>query len=147
MRILAVASAGGHLTQLLLATQEIRQSAEFAVATTQIGFLPEDLVAEAEPITDFSLTQILRFPGAIIELARVLGRVRPDICITTGAAPGIAAVIAARLRGIPTIWIDSCANAEKISLSGRIAGYIATVSLTQWPHLAGGRHKWIGTVL
>jgi UDP-N-acetylglucosamine:LPS N-acetylglucosamine transferase len=71
---------------------------------------------------------------------QVLGRVvrmRPDVIISTGAAPGLFAILFGRLVGARTIWIDSIANAERLSLSGQIACKVAHVTLTQWPHLEG----------
>jgi UDP-N-acetylglucosamine:LPS N-acetylglucosamine transferase len=63
-------------------------------------------------------------------------RARPDVIISTGAAPGILGIFFGRLIGAQTIWIDSIANAEELSLSGRIALRVAHKALTQWPHLA-----------
>ena len=41
----------------------------------------------------------------------------------------------ARLVGARTVWVDSIANAEELSLSGQKASRIATLTLTQWPEL------------
>ena len=41
-----------------------------------------------------------------------------------------------RLIGARTIWIDSVANAEVLSLAGRKIGPLTDLWLTQWPHLA-----------
>ena len=41
-----------------------------------------------------------------------------------------------RLLGARTIWVDSIANADELSLSGRKAGRFAHLWLTQWPELA-----------
>jgi UDP-N-acetylglucosamine:LPS N-acetylglucosamine transferase len=68
-------------------------------------------------------------------LVRVL-RTRPDVVISTGAAPGVFGVVFGRLVGARTLWVDSIANAERLSLSGRIASRTAHIVLTQWPHLA-----------
>jgi hypothetical protein len=40
------------------------------------------------------------------------------------------------MLGKKAIWIDSVANVEKLSMSGKLAGHIATLWLTQWEHLA-----------
>ncbi len=63
-------------------------------------------------------------------------RERPEVVISTGAAPGYFAVRFGKLVGARTIWIDSIANAEELSLSGRKAGKHVDLWLTQWPHLA-----------
>lgn len=66
---------------------------------------------------------------------RVVWRERPDVLVTTGAAPGLLGVVFGKLLGARTLWIDSLANAKELSLSGRLAGRFADLWLTQWPHL------------
>ena len=69
--------------------------------------------------------------------------------VSTGAAPGLMALAVAKLvAGSRTVWIDSIANSERLSLSGRLARPVADAWLVQWPHLArpGGPEHW-GAVL
>jgi hypothetical protein len=66
----------------------------------------------------------------------VVLRERPDVIITTGAAPGYFALRFGRVLGAKTIWLDSIANVDELSMSGRMAGRYADLWLTQWPHLA-----------
>ena len=60
----------------------------------------------------------------------------------------LLALLAARRAGCRTLWIDSLANTERLSLSGRLARPVADMRLTQWEHLArpGGPAFW-GAVL
>lgn len=80
-----------------------------------------------------------RQPAAIfrclISIILLVVRLRPDIIITTGAAPGVLAALIGRMCGARIAWIDSIANAEELSLSGKLAGWISGLWLTQWPHL------------
>jgi hypothetical protein len=90
-------------------------------------------------------------PGLVLlflQVAWLVLRLRPKVVVTTGAAPGFAAVMFGRLLGARTIWIDSIANAETLSGSGARAGRWAHVWLTQWEHLARpeGPEYW-GAVL
>ena len=71
-----------------------------------------------------------------LKLIWILLRERPDIVISTGAAPGYVAIRVAKLMGARTIWIDSIANVDVLSLSGQKVGRHADLWLTQWPHLA-----------
>ncbi|MBV7258264.1 glucuronosyltransferase [Erythrobacter sp. WH158] len=64
-------------------------------------------------------------------------KLRPDIVISTGAAPGFFCILAGRLVGARTLWIDSVANADKLSMCGRLSLTFAHKCLTQWEHLAG----------
>lgn len=73
---------------------------------------------------------------------------RPDVVITTGAAPGYFALRFGRWIKAKTVWLDSIANAEELSMSGRIAGRYADLWLTQWPDLAGDEGpEFAGAVL
>jgi UDP-N-acetylglucosamine:LPS N-acetylglucosamine transferase len=146
VRVLAVASAGGHWVQLQ------RLSPAFAGArltwlSTQDD-LARDLGAPFYVVTDANLWQKLALVRMFAEVLWVLLRVRPDVVVTTGAAPGFAALVWGRLLGAHTIWIDSIANSETLSTSGAKVGRFAHVWLTQWEHLAhpGGPEYW-GAVL
>ena len=83
-----------------------------------------------------------------LQILWILLRTRPHIVVSTGAAPGYFAVRLGKLLGARTIWIDSIANVEKLSLSGQRIGRHADLWLTQWPHLAGpkGPH-FLGGIL
>ena len=63
-------------------------------------------------------------------------RIRPHIVVSTGAAPGFMAIVLGRLLGAKTVWLDSIANVEEVSMSGRMVRRWAVLWLTQWPHLA-----------
>lgn len=71
---------------------------------------------------------------AIVMLKNIL-LVRPDIVVSTGAAPGFFAVFFGKKLGAKTIWLDSIANVDALSLSGRKAGKYSDLWLTQWEHL------------
>ena len=95
--------------------------------------------------TRWSKLGLLRMAGRILW---ILLRERPDVVISTGAAPGYFALRIGKWLGARTIWLDSLANVDELSLSGRRVQRYADLWLTQWPHLArpGGPH-FIGGVL
>lgn len=72
----------------------------------------------------------------MLKIAVLILKERPDAIVTTGAAPGYFALVFGRLLGKRTCWIDSIANIEELSLSGRKASKWATLWLTQWKHIA-----------
>lgn len=83
----------------------------------------------------------------MIASARLVWRVRPHVLVTTGALPGLFCLIFARLLGARTVWIDSIANSDHPSLSGRCARPFATRWYTQWEHLAGPHRRYDGALL
>jgi UDP-N-acetylglucosamine:LPS N-acetylglucosamine transferase len=155
-RVLAVASAGGHWVQLM----RIRPAwagLDVTYVTTDEGLRQMVIDAalasgEAEPgfrlITEANRWHKRKLVKQLAELFFVMLRVRPDAVITTGAAPGYFALRLGRMFGARTVWIDSMANAEELSLSGQKARRHADLWLTQWEHLAGpDGPKYLGSVL
>jgi hypothetical protein len=73
---------------------------------------------------------------------------RPHVVVTTGSAPGYATLRLAKFLGSRTVWIDSISQIEALSMSGQLAGEVADLWLTQWPHLARpGGPEYSGSVL
>lgn len=146
-RILAIASGGGHWVQLLrlrpafeghrVAFVTVRDSYR-----TDVGDVPFYTINDATRWDKVGLVKMA------LRLAWILVRERPHVIVSTGAAPGYFAIRFGKLLGARTVWIDSIANVEEISMAGRIVGRSADLWLTQWPHLAqpGGPH-YEGAVL
>jgi len=66
----------------------------------------------------------------------LLRYIRPDVVISTGAAPGFFGLFFAKKMKIKTIWVDSLANMGQLSLSGQKVRPYADLWLTQWEHLS-----------
>ena len=147
-RILAVASAGGHWVQLGRISEAFADSDTLYVTTTAGETAPSGDRPVAK-IADGSRKEPFRLLLTGMQLAILMLRFRPDAVITTGAAPGYVALRLGKLRGCRTVWLDSIANAEEISMSGRLARPYADLWLTQWDKLASttpGLEYW-GQVL
>jgi UDP-N-acetylglucosamine:LPS N-acetylglucosamine transferase len=147
-RVLAVSSGGGHWVQL----QRLRpafQHADMAYVTVADHYR-HDLDSERfYVVTDFTRRSLPRLVKVVPQLLAILLRERPDVVITTGAAPGLIALLLAKMTTrATTIWIDSIANCERMSSSGLQARRFADKWLTQWPNLArpDGPQYW-GAVL
>lgn len=146
-KVLAVASGGGHWVQLLRLRPAL-EGCEVTFVTVQ-----PDYEADVPGASFFAVTDATRWSRwdllkMVAQVAWVVLRVRPDVVITTGAAPGVVALRMGRWLGARTIWIDSVANVEAMSMSGMRVRRFADLWLTQWPHLArddGPRH--VGAVL
>ena len=75
-------------------------------------------------------------------------RFKPDVVISTGALPGVIAIAVGRAMGSRTIWVDSVANAEEMSMSGNLARRFAHLWMTQWEHVAAANGaEYAGSVL
>jgi UDP-N-acetylglucosamine:LPS N-acetylglucosamine transferase len=118
-----------------------------AYLTTDEGHRSEVGTARFYVVRDGNRTSKLALLAGAVQIGLVLLRERPDVVISTGAAPGYLAIRGAKLLGARTVWIDSVANVDELSLSGRLASEKADLCLTQWPHLAGGGVGYRGSVL
>lgn len=104
--------------------------------TTQLD--DRGLIAERDirVVPDASRTSRVRLLLLVLRIFAIVLRERPDVVISTGAAPGYFAIRFGRLLGAKTLWLDSIANVEKCSLSAMLARPYTDLMLTQWPHLA-----------
>lgn len=134
-RVLAAASGGGHwiqLSRLIPAFDEC----DIAFLTTLKSYRAEVAQARFYLVQDANLTTKLKLFVMALKVAAVVVWEWPDVVVSTGAAPGYIAVRVGKLIGARTIWVDSMANAEELSISGQRIGAHADLWLTQWPHLA-----------
>jgi UDP-N-acetylglucosamine:LPS N-acetylglucosamine transferase len=145
-RVLAVASSGGHWVQLRRLTPAFAGQ-DVAYLTTDPGHRSEVGAARFYAVSDANRWNKLALVRCALKILWVLLRERPAVVVSTGAAPGYMAIRCARLLGARTVWIDSVANVEELSMSGRMASATADLCLTQWPHLAGGHVRYLGAVL
>ena len=60
---------------------------------------------------------------------------RPNVVISTGASCGYFAIRLGRICRAKTIWVDSIANVDELSLTGQLAAKHCDLVLTQWPSL------------
>jgi len=133
-RLLLIASAGGHWIELCRLSRAF-EGMEALYVTTFTGAIPPSGSRPVTVVRDASRSTPVRGILLLAQLMLVVLRFRPHVVITTGAAPGLIAVRLARLFGARTVWIDSMANSEELSLSGKLAGDHVDLWLTQWPDL------------
>lgn len=133
-KVLAVASGGGHWVQLLRLRPAF-EGLQVEYVSTNSGY-QADVQGMLHVVTDANMWQKIKLIKMFVEVAWIVLSQRPDIVITTGAAPGFAAIMFGKIFGAKTIWLDSIANSEEMSSSGQKIKFFADVWLTQWPHLA-----------
>lgn len=135
-KILAVASGGGHWTQLLRLRPAF-EGCEVVYVSTISGHAAQVEGSRFFTVPHASRWERRRALVCALRLTWLVLRVRPNVIVSTGALPGFFAVAAGKtLLRRRTIWVDSIANADELSLSGRLAGRFSDVWLTQWEHLA-----------
>jgi|SRR3990172_5825307 len=146
-KILAVASKGGHWIQLQCIAPAFAGHRCTYVSTMQ-SYARDVAPSRFIAVRDATRWNKFGLLVSALQMFWILVRERPDVVLSTGAAPGYFAILFGKLFGAKTVWIDSVANAEQLSLSGQLAGRFADLWLTQWRHLARpGGPNYIGSVL
>lgn len=146
-RIMAIASGGGHWVQLNRLHPAF-EGCEVTYVSVDKAYR-EDVIGERFiAVPDATRWNKFRLTWMALSVGLALLRVRPHVIISTGAAPGYVAIWLGSKLGARTLWLDSIANVERISMSGQMIRRHVDLCLTQWPHLAeeGGPVYW-GAVL
>jgi UDP-N-acetylglucosamine:LPS N-acetylglucosamine transferase len=98
-------------------------------------------------VVDASRWNKFKLIEQLIQVFRIILREKPDKIISTGASVGVWALIIGRCFGAKAVWIDSIANFDRISLSGRIVKPFVNYHLTQWKHLESKKTIFRGGVI
>lgn len=134
-KVLAVASGGGHWVQLMRLRGAF-SGANVVYVTVEPSYRDQVSGSEFRVVCDATRWNKLRLLILLTQLVLIIIRERPDAIVSTGAAPGYLAIRIGGLLGCRTMWIDSIANVEQLSLSGQRILRHADRCLTQWEHLA-----------
>lgn len=142
LRLVAGASAGGHTNELLIlldAGQGVWPVQPSVFVTTMeiaaSGFArfgkPVRIIGEADrrkPLQAFAV---------LWRTMRWVLHDRPDVILTTGSMPlAVYCVWAKLLLRSRVVWVDSVAQVDDLSLSGKVMRRVADDCLAQWPEVA-----------
>jgi UDP-N-acetylglucosamine:LPS N-acetylglucosamine transferase len=134
-RVLGVSSPGSRWAELKAIALALGAEDAVLVRAANSG----DTRSDSPVVTDFSLFSFWNLPACVWQLGWLMARHRPQLVISTGAAPGVLALVIGKVFGARCVWVESLTSTEHLSLSGRIAGWFADLWLTQWPELATPR--------
>lgn len=145
-KVVLIASVGGHWVQLLRLKPAFLDH-EMIYISTKSTF--SDTVEDCKfySIPDGNRKDKKLLVKSFYKVLKIIKKEKPDVIITTGAAPGLMGLLAGKLLGSKTVWIDSIANASQLSLSGKLASIFVSRVYTQWPELATDKIYYSGNVL
>lgn len=132
MRILLIASTGGHLAQLLALgdawADHDRHWVTFRKADAEAALAGERVTWAFHPTT--------RNAGNAIRnqflAAAVLLRRRPDVVVSTGAGVAVPFFILARLLRIRTLYLEVFDRIDQSTLTGRLVYPLTDRFCVQW---------------
>lgn len=152
LKILAGASAGGHMNQLLrLLEYSSEWPSQPSVFITTKPELQNKLEKKGKT---YIINECNRYnPGGAIKVIfksfLIVLKEKPNVIITTGSLPLAIICLVGKIFRVKVVWIDSIANATKFSLSGRLIYNFADLFITQWSELSDKYKKaeFVGTIL
>lgn len=148
--VLLVCTAGGHLLQLW-SLRDAWSHYDHAWVVGSHGGGDVESVLEGERLfyahspAARSLKNLVRNTWLAW---RLVGRLRPQVLVTTGAAVAVPFAWIARLRGVRVTYVETLARTDRPSLSCRMASPVADRLYVQWPELLSSlpRGRYAGTV-
>ncbi len=134
-KVLFISSSGGHWIEMRRLEAAFEGFDKYYISTDPSYY---QAITEGKfyAVPDASMWNKFRLLGQAIKILLLLIYIRPNIVISTGAAPGFFGLLFAKKMRIKTIWVDSLANVEQLSLSGQKVKPYADLWLTQWEHLS-----------
>ena len=134
-RVLAVSSGGGHWIQLM------RMRPAFDKARVTYVSVDSEQAADVAPSRFYRVPEgnrdtKLSLIWMALRLFIILLITRPHVVISTGAAQGYFACRMGRWFGARTLFVDSVANGEQLTLSAQLSTRHATRVLSQWESVA-----------
>lgn len=133
MKLLLVASTGGHLGQLLAIAAAFadheRHWVTFDKADARSALAAEEVTWAYHPTTR-NVVNAVRNLGLAVSLLR---KYRPDIVVSTGAGVALPFFVVARLLRIRTVYLEVYDRLDSATLTGRLCYPLSDAFCVQWP--------------
>lgn len=160
MKIALIASQGGHAGQMkIIFTPRVIGKNNIVFITEKEGQTVPVTIEERTFLNkyrtyffrkDYLSFYPSRYLRAIFDLKKIFVREKVDLIITNGAQISIPAVIASRLSGIKTLFIDTMIRVKTPNWSAHASYLFSDIFLVQHPIMAGKygkRAKYEGGIL
>jgi UDP-N-acetylglucosamine:LPS N-acetylglucosamine transferase len=142
LRLVAGASAGGHTNELLILLDAAQGvwPVQPAVFVTTMEIAGSGFARFGRPVRVIGEADRRKPLQALAVLWRAMRWVlhdRPDVIVTTGSMPmAVYSIWAKLLLRSRIVWVDSVAQVDDLSLSGKVMRRVADVCLAQWPEVS-----------
>jgi len=148
-KICLAASAGGHMSQLLRICESWKGYETFCVTTVDVAREELRKYGHVYFVGECNHKHPIRIVKVLLNCIRIISKEKFNVVISSGAAVGCLMSFLGKMKGAKVIWLDSIANVERLSLSGRLVRPIADLCLVQWPELTDRYSgvEYVGTVI
>ena len=140
-KVLFISSTGGHLSEMLQLSS-LFEKFDYHIIT-EYDKTTKSMKNKYKKKIDFlrygtkdrPLSYMFVFPYNCIRAFRLFLKINPDIILTTGAHTAVPMCYIGKLFRKKVIFIESFANSETRTLSGRLVYPIADVFIVQWEEM------------
>lgn len=137
-KVIFISSMGGHLTEIMQ-LKDIFKNYDYKIVT-EMHKSTKGLKSRYKSRIDYLLTgnkdnilkYILTAPYNIIKSLIIFLKFKPDVIVTTGAHTCVPMCYIAKIFRKKIIYIESFANIETKTLTGKLIYPIADVFIVQW---------------
>lgn len=137
-KVMFISSMGGHLTELMQ-LKSIFKCYDYKIITEKhksTNYLKARYKSKIDYLLtgnkDHMLRYLLVIPVNLIKSFILFLKFRPDVVVTTGAHTCVAMCYIAKIFRKKVIYIESFANIETKTLTGRLVYPIADKFIVQW---------------
>jgi beta-1,4-N-acetylglucosaminyltransferase len=128
-----VCSAGGHLTEAILATISL-QCPKYIV-TYKLPHLQETLKLQEVHFISNPHTYLCKYPKNFIESLCLYLKKRPEFILSTGAGVAISTCLIGKLFGSKIIFIENGSRVNYPSSTGKLLYRFSDIFIVQWEPL------------
>lgn len=137
MKICFVASSGGHLDELLMLKPLMDKYDSYIVTEkTEYLVLPQENVYYVQQINRKEKAFMLNFIRQFNISLKIFIKEKPDIVISTGALASVSTCIICKLFRKKLIFIESFADINAPTLTGKIVHGFSDLFIVQWHSLS-----------
>lgn len=136
IKLALICSSGGHLFEMYCIKSFWENKERFWISfptDDAKALLENEEVLWAYFPTNRNITNLVK---NLVLAFRLLRKQRPDVILSTGAGVAVPFIVAGKLLRIRTIYLESIARNQQLSLSGRLIYPFVDKLLVQWPELA-----------
>jgi len=137
-KVLFISSMGGHLSELMQ-LKKLFKKYDYKIVTEKHDStirLKDEYKDNVEYLStgnkDHMLKYIFVIPYNVLKTLKIFLKFKPDVIITTGAHTSVAMCYIAKIFRKKVIYIESFANIETKTLTGRLVYPVADVFVVQW---------------
>lgn len=140
-RVLFISSTGGHLSELLK-LEPLFKKYDYYIVTEKdksneyLSYRYNERIKYLPYCTRSKIIRyIFLYSYLILKTIYLYIKIRPDIVVTTGTHTAVPMCYIAKLFGKKIIYIETIANINKKTLTGRIIYPIANLFIVQWENM------------